>query len=206
MSLSTNGVLSGTLSDTAQPYYFSVGVTDSVENTNEVLFTLNVVNPPLVITNTSLPNGNVGVSYATQLGATGGQSPYTWQLALGSASPPPGLSLNPSGLISGIPTTNKAAAFKVQVNDFGSDVTNKVFSIAINPDPILGSPGWRTNRFFMLLNAASNQNYTLQMSTNLVSTNWTTILVTNNATTNSYMVTDPNATNKQGYYRVFIGP
>ena len=141
-----------------------------------------------------------------QLGATGGQSPYYWQLATGSANPPAGLTLYSSGLISGTPTTNKVSAFKVQVTDAYSTTTNKVLSITINPKPVVGSPGWLTNQFQMRLTGASNQNYPVQMSTNLSSTNWISLFTTNNATTNSFLLSDPNATNKQRFYRILIGP
>ena len=86
--MATNGILSGTPSTTASTYYFDVIVTDAASNTQELdALPLTIVNPPalpLAITNISLPNGNVGAAYSAQLGATGGQSPYNWSLALGS--------------------------------------------------------------------------------------------------------------------------
>ncbi len=211
LSLSTAGVLSGTLSTAAQSYSFYVDVTDAVATVVEELFTINVVNPPLpplIITNTSLPNGTLGVPYSALLGATGGQPPYYWSIATGSANPPAGLLLDYTGLISGTPTTNKASSFKVQVTDSSvSDLpTNKVFSIIINARPVLGSPTWLTNRFQMWLMGAANQDYTVQMSTNLNSAAWASLFVTNNTTTNSFPITDPNATNNQRFYRVLIGP
>jgi hypothetical protein len=44
------------------------------------------------------------------------------------------------------------------------------------------------------------------MSTNLGSTNWLSLFVTNNTTANSFLLTDPNATNKLRFYRVLVGP
>jgi hypothetical protein len=212
LALATNGVLSGTLSDTADTYYFDVIVTDAAANSITNTLSLTVVNPPLpplVITNTSLPNGNLGVPYSAQLGATGGQSPYYWDYALGSQNLSLiGLSLNSSGLISGTPTTNRVFSFKVQVTDsnVSDPPTNKVLSITVNSKPVLSSPAWLTNQFQMRLTGAANQGYTIQMSTNLGSTNWISLFITNNATTNSFMVIDPNATNKQRFYRTLIGP
>ncbi len=87
-------LISGTPAVTAGSYYFDVVVTDAASNTQELDgLGLNVDNlplPPLVITNISLPNATVGAPYNVQLGAIGGQSPYNWSLALGSASPPCG--------------------------------------------------------------------------------------------------------------------
>jgi hypothetical protein len=44
------------------------------------------------------------------------------------------------------------------------------------------------------------------MSTNLSSTNWISLYVTNNPTTSSFNVVDPNATNNQRFYRILTGP
>jgi hypothetical protein len=210
VNLATNGVLSGTLSTTAGTYYFDVVVTDAASSTAELDgLPLTVVNPPLpplIITNTSLPNGNVGAVYNVQLGATGGLPPYNWALAPGSANPPPGLSLNPGGLISGMPATNGLFNFKAQATDANSTVTNKIFGIIINPRPVLSLENWLTSQFQIRLTGAPNQNYTVQMSTNLSSGLWTPLFVTNNPATNSFIVVDLNATNKQGFYRILIGP
>jgi hypothetical protein len=67
-------------------------------------------------------------------------------------------------------------------------------TITINAEPVLGSPSRLANQFAMRLTGAANQNYTVQMSMNLSSPNWTSLLVTNSATTNSFILTDPNAT------------
>jgi hypothetical protein len=77
-------------------------------------------------------------------------------------------------------------------------------SFTLNIMPILDSPVWQTNRFQMRLTGFANQNYTLQLSTNL--TSWTALFITNNATTNTFFLADPNATNKQQFYRILIGP
>ena len=207
--LATNGVLSGEFATTVGAYFFDVVVNDSAMDSYTQTLSLTVVSPPLTITNTSLPNGNVGVAYSAQLGATGGQSPYSWGYALGSVTlSSVGLSLNSSGLLSGTPATNKVSTFKVQVTDSSSvTMTNsKVLSITINPKPVLSLPDWLANQFQMQLTGGSNQNYTIQVSTNLSSTNWTTLYVTNSVTTNSFLVVDPNATNKQRFYRAVIGP
>ncbi|HEX4428326.1 MAG TPA: putative Ig domain-containing protein [Frankiaceae bacterium] len=60
--------------------------------------------PPLVISTTFLPGGQVGIAYSGQLAATGGTGALNWALAAGSTLPA-GLSLDPSGAISGTPTS-----------------------------------------------------------------------------------------------------
>jgi hypothetical protein len=175
---------------------------------NELDFTVSVAVSalPLQIATAPLPNGNVTMPYSAQLGALNGQPPYTWQLASNSPSLPAGLSLTSGGLISGTPTTNSLFAFKVQVTDANFAVTNKVLFITVNRQPVLLTPVWRTNRFTMRLFGAANQNYTIQTSTNLSSSNWISLFSTNNPDASSYIVIDPKATNQQRFYRVLIGP
>jgi hypothetical protein len=44
------------------------------------------------------------------------------------------------------------------------------------------------------------------MSTNLASTNWTSLFTTNTVNTNSFVVPDAGATNQARFYRVLVGP
>ena len=57
------------------------------------------------------------------------------------------------------------------------------------------------SQFGFNVNGTLNVNYTVQVSTNLASSNWTT-LVSFQMTNNSIPVTDVNATNSQRFYRV----
>jgi hypothetical protein len=89
-----------------------------------------------------LPAGHVGGRYSTGLAATGGNPPYLWRLATGSAGLPRGLKLNRhSGLISGTPSAGDAgtATFTVEVLDTkmrGKPPTRntitKVFAITVS--------------------------------------------------------------------------
>ena len=75
----------------------------------------------LVITTNSLLGAQVSVAYSATLTASNGQAPYTWSMASGSSSLPPGLTLAAStGTISGTPTASNAYTFTVQVKDSSS--------------------------------------------------------------------------------------
>ncbi len=70
---------------------------------------------PLTVTPTPLPIAVQGVSYAASLTATGGVTPYSWILSAGAL--PTGLTLSPSGTISGTPTHLGTGTFAVRVSD-----------------------------------------------------------------------------------------
>lgn len=62
--------------------------------------------PALAITTTSpLPEAIVGQPYQVTLQASGGSPPYTWSMPQGLGHLPDGISLSPSGVLSGTPTT-----------------------------------------------------------------------------------------------------
>jgi hypothetical protein len=205
--LATNGVLSG-LPASNGTFAFYVRVTDSTSAfADSDAISLTIYPAPLVITNVLLPVGTIGAPYNAQLGATGGQKPYNcWSLAPGSASLPPGLGVSCSGLISGNPTAAGTFNFLVQISDANATTKTKPLGITINPKPVLTALSWRTNRFQMQLTGVTNQNYTLQFATNLSVSNWFSLFSTNNQSTNSFLIADPNATNKQRFYRLLLGP
>jgi hypothetical protein len=93
-----------------------------------------VVNPAvLTITTQVLPGGNVGTAYDQTLAAAGGIPGYVWSLNAGSNPLPVGLSLNPSGVISGTPTTAGATTITVRVTDSVGGTATKELSITISP-------------------------------------------------------------------------
>ncbi len=125
------GILSGTPT-VATTYGFTVQVTDSTKTSVSKNYTL-TIQPQLIITTTSLANGQIGTAYAQTLAATGGTPPYLWALT-GTAGLPPGLALNRStGAITGTPVQNGASKFTVQVTDSAGIVTTQPLSLAIGP-------------------------------------------------------------------------
>lgn len=166
-----------------------------------------VVQPqPFQISSSSLPRGNVGVHYSMQLAVVGGKAPFLWRLAADSSELPAGLTLTTAGLLSGTPLVHTASSIHFEVSDANSAVTNKSMTLTINPLPSLTPALWATNRFSMYLSGGSNQNYTVQVATNLPAATWSSVLVTNHRTANTFLVSDPAATNLQRTYRVLIGP
>jgi len=97
----------------------------------------------LAVSTTALTNGMVGFSYSAQLQGSGGTTPYTWSLAPGSASLPPGLGnfsaacncwvVPANGNISGTPTSAGTFVFTVRMIDAANVSVTRELSITITP-------------------------------------------------------------------------
>ena len=118
---------------TAQTTTFTIQVQDSAGATAQQDFSLTINPPrPLVITTLSncCPAETVGTAYSVHFFADGGVQPFAWSLAAGQF--PPGLQLDPSGLLSGTPTTAGTFTFTVRVTDQSGQQATGQFSIAIS--------------------------------------------------------------------------
>ena len=140
LTLTPDGLLSGTPT-TDGDFDFSVQVTDSgaTEGTGESAeksFTLTVVlaTEPLAITTTSLPDGTIEAPYSRALAATGGAPPYDWSVISGLL--PPDLTLDPTGLLIGTPTTDGTFNFTVQTSDGAGQTDQRSLMLTITVLPL----------------------------------------------------------------------
>jgi len=83
------------------------------------------------LTPSTLPTGHIGAFYTQMLQATGGTAPYSFSLISGQL--PAGLSLSPSGVISGTPTVNATSTFTVGVADNIFASATQSFNLTISP-------------------------------------------------------------------------
>jgi hypothetical protein len=88
--------------------------------------------PGLAISDPKLVEGKVGTPYEAQLRATGATATVKWSVAAGSAQPPDWLKIDPSGKISGTPTTQGQYKFTVEAVDDTSK-TSRELTLKINP-------------------------------------------------------------------------
>jgi hypothetical protein len=98
--------------------------------------TVTITPGPLTILTPSLPPGVLNQSYiGAALSATGGRSPYTWDIISGGL--PAGLSLDLSGVISGTPVGGTSqATFRLRDSGNPQGTTTKPLSITITqPTP-----------------------------------------------------------------------
>ena len=130
-------------------FSFTVRATDSVGATASATQTIVVVTSgTLTITTTSLPALTINQNYNVALTAIGGTFPYSYSLSSGLL--PPGLTLSPSGSITGIATTPGNFGFVVRLQDNGGASTQASLSIVVSanglyvstttlPNPQLGT-------------------------------------------------------------------
>jgi len=128
LSLSPDGLLSGTPSSAGQ-ISFIAHVEDDGTESDEYTFAF-TVNSEVAINAVTLPEGNVGSAYSYQLAATGGTGALVWSdrdVELGGT----GLTLSPTGLLSGVPLDSGIVAFTAKATDSIGAYNDHVFSVVI---------------------------------------------------------------------------
>ena len=133
----TGGTLSGTPTSSGS-FTFTVQVTDSASNTATKSFTVAIASGVVIATAPVLPNGSIGTVYSQTLTASGGTPPYSWITTGGGL--PGGLTLSPTGVISGTPTTAATASFTIQVTDSIGGKGSKAFTLTIVSTPTVFNP------------------------------------------------------------------
>ena len=93
-----------------------------------------IVQYPLEITTTSLPEATEGASLSVAMTASGGFPPYTWSETSGNKAP--GLQLNAStGVISGTPTTSGTYNPIFKLKDAALQEVTRPLILVVNPAP-----------------------------------------------------------------------
>lgn len=145
LSLDSNsGVISGDLlTSVIGDYTFKVEVSDFDKDGYPVQIATKTLSmrviDPLEITTGSLPDAVLGAAYYAKLDATGGFTPYTWNLELAPPySLPEGLSLDSStGEITGTPTGRALYPLNFKVADSTNPIQSDTKSLSIQVlDPI----------------------------------------------------------------------
>jgi hypothetical protein len=90
----------------------------------------------IAITTSTLQAEMEDVDYSFTFTASGGSGGYVWALASGAL--PAGLTLSPSGVLSGIPSNPGTSNFSIKVTDSANATISKTFTLTINAT---GTPG-----------------------------------------------------------------
>ena len=131
LTVASNGTVTGTPTASGS-LSISVTVTDSTGTKTTSTYTVTIAPGPLVVSTTSLPDGQLTVAYSFGLNAGGGTPPYTWS-AVGL---PDGLTVSVIGSIGGTPNTMGAFAVTATVKDSIGATASKTLSLTINPAPL----------------------------------------------------------------------
>lgn len=106
------------------------------DNTGKDIHSKLIILNDLLILTSSLPEAGINQFYSQTVQATGGVSPYTWQIASGK---PDWLSIDEStGEIIGIPLKEGMYAFTVQVSDAVSKIAEKELLLTVRAAGIKG--------------------------------------------------------------------
>ena len=139
MKLSSAGVLSGTPT-AAGPAAFTVVAIDASTGQGApyaaaLSYTLNVDTAGVSLGPAGLPQARVGSAYSQALAVSGGQGPYTFLVFSGQL--PPGLSLSPGGVLSGMPTAAGTVVFTAKATNSGTgpglDVASLTYALTVAP-------------------------------------------------------------------------
>ncbi|MBL9114130.1 MAG: putative Ig domain-containing protein [Verrucomicrobiaceae bacterium] len=106
---------------------YPVGTSTTTSADNFGLAAIN--STPTITTSSPLPSGAVNTAYNATFAATGGSTPYTWDVSAGAL--PDGITLSSSGTLSGTPTEGGTFNFTVEVTDSSSASSTKAFVLNI---------------------------------------------------------------------------
>jgi hypothetical protein len=111
----------------------TINITAPAANGSTLYWTIDDVTTTISISPLSLPSGIKGGSqnevFQQQLTASGGTAPYTFSVVVGS--PPAGITLSSSGMLSGAPTSAGVKTFTVQAIDSQGNGGIREYSLSV---------------------------------------------------------------------------
>ena len=114
------------------------GATNATIADNQGVGTITNDDVPVTVNPATLPNGAVAAAYAQTLTASGGVGPYSFAVTAGAV--PTGLTLSPTGVLSGTPTAGGTFNFTITATDSspfpGPFSGNRAYTVVIDPPTI----------------------------------------------------------------------
>ena len=128
LSLSSSGRILGT--PTAGGVFpLIIRATDANGSSYQASYSLRIEAASLTISTTSLAGASSNLPYNQTVIAIGGAPPYTFDLLAGSL--PPGVTLAPSGILSGTPTNSGTYNFFLRVTDASGMTAQASYSVIV---------------------------------------------------------------------------
>ena len=137
LTIDSTGLVKGTPT-TAGQFSLTASVADKWAATAQRSYAI-TVNSALAVAWSALPNGKVGVSYASTPGSASlGTPPYAWTL---TGALPNGLTLGSAdGTISGTPTVAGTSSFSLTVTDASGASAQKAYNLVVDSTAITECP------------------------------------------------------------------
>ena len=137
LSLSLDGILSGTPTAVESAFFYVTVTSGDGQSNTSSSFQIDVYDPLEIIEPSPLRRGWVGLTLAREVTSAGAAYPYTWSISSGSL--PDGLYIIPPNtiyyaLIFGTPETAGTSTFTMRVTSKGQ-TAEKEFTITIDPYP-----------------------------------------------------------------------
>lgn len=128
-SVDANGLYTApTVSAQASAVVTAISAADPAKSASAALTIEPVNSQALNITTSGFPQGQQGDAYDAAFAATGGTTPYSWNI---SGSTPPGITPNTNGNLAGVPTKTGTFNFTATVTDAKGKTATGSFSIAV---------------------------------------------------------------------------
>jgi hypothetical protein len=130
-SISSNGVFTAPkVSNTTAFHVTATSQADPAKSAVAVATVKPAVAPGhLAIVTATIPGATQGSAYTTQLDASGGQTPYSWNMSSGSL--PSGLQLSSNGVIGGTTTQTGNFSFSASVTDASDQTVAHSYSVQV---------------------------------------------------------------------------
>ncbi|WDE12157.1 putative Ig domain-containing protein [Thalassomonas haliotis] len=155
-ALASQWVLLGTFEFSADnSYSITVDGSNGQASADAVKLVTSAAPQTLTIPPFTLPTGQVGSDYNAAFSASGGLAPYSWS---STSALPSGLTLQSSGILTGLPLESGSWPLTIQVMDQQGDSSQADFILEITPSPVLEIT---TNQ---LADALTGQEYTALLS------------------------------------------
>lgn len=133
----STGILSGTPSQAAD-FSLLIQVRDATGVTASRTLLLTITTALIITTESPLPTATVGAAYNFSFSASGGVTPFRWTAL---TPPPPGLTFDILGNLTGTPTQPGTVTFTVQVTDAVGVIAVKDFTITAGQGFRITTPG-----------------------------------------------------------------
>jgi uncharacterized protein YhjY with autotransporter beta-barrel domain len=136
-------VIGETVPEANETFFVNLsGATNATISDNQGVGTITNDDVPVTVSPATLPNGTVAAAYSQTITASGGAAPYSFALTAGAL--PTGLTLSPTGALTGTPTAGGTFNFTITATDSsafpGPYSGSQAYTVTIAPPTVVLPP------------------------------------------------------------------